>query len=43
MYPMFTAVSQFMATFQEFPPAQHPDSFSPTDALQKLHASAAGG
>ncbi|HEY2807524.1 MAG TPA: arylsulfatase [Steroidobacteraceae bacterium] len=43
VYPMLAAVGQFVATFQEFPPAQRPDSFSPTEALEKLHATAAGG
>jgi hypothetical protein len=32
-----------VATFKDFPPAQHPDSFTPSEALDKLHAAAAGG
>ena len=41
MYYIKDAAAQFAMTFAEFPPAQHPDSFTIDDALSTL--SAAGG
>jgi arylsulfatase A-like enzyme len=43
VYPVLAGVGKFVATFKDFPPAQHPDSFTPSEALDKLHAAAAGG
>jgi arylsulfatase A-like enzyme len=43
VYPMLAAVGKFVATFKDFPPAQHPDSFAPDEALAKLHTAVAGG
>jgi arylsulfatase A-like enzyme len=36
VYPVLAGVSKFVETFSAFPPVQHPDSFTPTDALDKL-------
>jgi arylsulfatase len=43
MYPILAGVGEFVETFKDYPPVQHPDSFTPTDALEKLRATAAGG
>jgi arylsulfatase len=43
MYPILTGVGKFVETFKEFPPAQHADSFTPTEALAKLQAAGGGG
>jgi len=43
MYPLLAAVGKFVDTFQEFPPVQHPDSFAPDEALEKLKAAGGGG
>jgi arylsulfatase len=43
IYPVLAGVGQFVETFKEFPPAQHPDSFTPSEALAKLHTAGAGG
>jgi hypothetical protein len=32
-----------METFKEFPPAQHPDSFTVEQAHDKMESAAAGG
>jgi arylsulfatase len=42
IYPALAATQKFMETFKEFPPAQHPDSFTIDQAADKM-ASAAGG
>jgi arylsulfatase len=42
IYPCLAAVGKFVATFKDFPSAQHADSFTPTDALEKLRAAGAG-
>jgi arylsulfatase len=36
IYPVLAGVAKFVETFAAFPPVQHPDSFTPTDALAKL-------
>jgi arylsulfatase len=43
IYPALAFVSQFIETFKDFPPAQHPDSFTIGDALQKMTEAVAGG
>jgi arylsulfatase len=45
MYYIKDVAAKFAMTFAEFPPAQHPDSFTIDDALAKLSAGAgaAGG
>jgi arylsulfatase len=43
VYPVLAGVGKFVETFEEFPPAQHPDSFTPSAALEKLRAAGAGG
>jgi arylsulfatase len=40
IYPALAAVQQFFETFKEFPPAQHPDSFTIDQAMQKLSLAA---
>jgi arylsulfatase len=42
VYPVLAGVKKFMETFAEFPPAQHPDSFTIDKAAAKL-TDAAGG
>jgi len=39
---VLAGVAKFVETFAAFPPAQHPDSFTPTDALDKLRATGTG-
>jgi arylsulfatase len=36
IYPVLAATQKFMATFKEFPPAQHPDSFTVEKAEQAM-------
>jgi arylsulfatase len=36
IYPVLAATQKFMATFTEFPPAQHPDSFTVEKAEQAM-------
>jgi arylsulfatase len=43
IYPVLAGVQKFMATFKEFPPAQHPDSFTIEKASAKLEDAAGGG
>jgi len=43
LYPALAAVQKFMETFGEFPPAQHPDSFTIDQAADKMSAAAGGG
>jgi arylsulfatase A-like enzyme len=43
VYPVLAGVAKFVATFKDFPPAQHPDSFTPSEALDKLRTAAVGG
>ena len=43
MYYIKDAAAEFVMTFAEFPPAQHPDSFTIDDALAKLSAGAGAG
>jgi arylsulfatase A-like enzyme len=43
IYPVLAAVQKFMGTFEEFPPAQHPDSFTIDKAAAKLSDAAGGG
>jgi hypothetical protein len=43
VYPMLAAIGKFVETFEAFPPAQHPDSFTIGDALKKVTAVASGG
>jgi arylsulfatase len=40
LYYIKDAAAEFVMTFVEFPPAQHPDSFTIDDALAKLSAGA---
>jgi arylsulfatase len=42
VYPALAAVQKFMETFREFPPAQHPDSFTIDQAIEKMSAAAGG-
>jgi arylsulfatase len=42
VYPALAAVQKFMETFREFPPAQHPDSFTIDQAMEKMSAAAGG-
>jgi arylsulfatase A-like enzyme len=42
VYPALAAVQKFLETFAEFPPAQHPDSFTVDQAMEKM-AAAGGG
>jgi len=41
--PVLAGVQKFMSTFKEFPPAQHPDSFTIEQAHDKMQSAAAGG
>jgi len=43
IYPAQTMAAEFVATFKDFPPAQKAASFTISDALEKMHAVAAGG
>jgi arylsulfatase A-like enzyme len=43
VYPAQTLAAEFVATFKDFPPAQKAASFTIGDALEKMHAVAAGG
>src|SRR5262245_50735045 len=36
IYGVLAGVQKFMDTFKEFPPAQHPDSFTPEQAHETL-------
>jgi arylsulfatase len=40
IYPVLAGVKKFMETFAEFPPAQHPDSFTIDKAAAKLNDAA---
>ena len=42
IYAAQTGVAQFLSTFKEFPPAQHPGSFTVEDALAALESAASG-
>ena len=42
LYPAQAGVAKFLETFKEFPPAQHPGSFTVEDAHAAV-ANAAGG
>jgi arylsulfatase len=42
LYPTLAGVAKFVETFKDFPPAQHPDSFTPTEALEKLREAGGG-
>jgi arylsulfatase len=42
IYPALASVSKFVETFAEFPAVQRPDSFTPSEALEKLRAVGAG-
>src|SRR5262245_4619463 len=42
IYPVLAGVAKFMETFKEFPPAQHPDSFTVEQAHDKMQSAAAG-
>jgi arylsulfatase len=43
IYAAQTGVAKFLATFKEFPPAQHPGSFTVEDAHAALETAAGGG
>ena len=43
VYPVLAGVGKFVETFKDYPPVQHPDSFTPSEALDKLRAAGAGG
>jgi arylsulfatase len=42
VYPALAGVAKFVETFKEFPPAQHPDSFTIDKAMSQLTAVGAG-
>jgi arylsulfatase len=42
VYPVLAGVGKFVETFRDFPSVQHPDSFTPSEALEKLRGGAAG-
>jgi arylsulfatase len=42
VYPALAITQKFMATFAEFPPAQHPDSFTIDQAAAKIAEAASG-
>jgi arylsulfatase len=42
IYAAQTGVAKFLATFKEFPPAQHPGSFTVEDAHAALENAASG-
>jgi arylsulfatase len=42
MYGVFAIADQWAATFKDFPPVQHPNSFTIDDALKMLSTAAAG-
>jgi arylsulfatase len=43
IYPVLAATQKFMATFVEFPPAQHPDSFTVEKAEKTMTTMAGKG
>jgi arylsulfatase A-like enzyme len=38
IYPMLAGVNMFVETFRDFPPVQHPASFTPDQALESLRS-----
>ena len=42
VYPVFGNMGKFVETFREFPPVQHPDSFTIDDAMAKMSGGVAG-
>jgi arylsulfatase A-like enzyme len=42
VYPVFGNMGKFVQTFREFPPVQHPDSFTIDDAMAKMSGGVAG-
>jgi hypothetical protein len=42
VYPVFGNMGKFIETFREFPPVQHPDSFTIDDAMAKMSGGVAG-
>jgi hypothetical protein len=42
VYPVFGNMGKFVETFREFPPVQHPDSFTIDDAKAKMSGGVAG-
>ena len=42
LYPVLANMGRFVDTFREFPPAQHPDSFTIDDAIKHVSAAAGG-
>jgi hypothetical protein len=43
IYPVLAATQKFMATFVEFPPAQHPESFTVEKAEKTMTTMAGKG
>jgi arylsulfatase A-like enzyme len=42
IYPALAMVQKFVETFRDFPPAQHPDSFTIDNAMEKMSAGVTG-